>query len=130
MIRNVIIGVLLVLLAGAGIWYYLTSVDHTPIGKILNNPRDYDNKIITISGEVTDRTSLFFLKYFKLKDKTGEIVVVTDRALPVVGSKVRVKGKIEEAFAIGDQQMLVFVEDNNNRRKQSALTTSKACFRT
>jgi hypothetical protein len=56
---------------------------------------------------------------FYLKDKTVELVVVTDRALPVVGSKIRVKGRIEEAFSIGNQQMLVFVEETQAKKAQA-----------
>jgi hypothetical protein len=32
-----------------------TLVDHTPIEKILKNPRADDEKVIAISGEVADR---------------------------------------------------------------------------
>ncbi|MDA8083097.1 MAG: hypothetical protein M0024_05520 [Nitrospiraceae bacterium] len=110
MIRKIIIGVLLAaVLVGGGV-YFFTQVDHTPIGKILKNPREYDGKVITIAGDVTDSTSLLVVKFFKLKDKTGEITVITKRSLPNVGAKERVKGHVEEAFSIGDQQMLVFVE--------------------
>lgn len=111
MIKNIIIGILLAVILGGGAWYYFTQVDHTPIGNIVKDPRAYDGRVITIAGEVTERTSLVFVKFFKLKDNTGEITVITKRSLPVVGAKERVKGKIEEAFTIGDQQMLVFVEE-------------------
>ena len=47
-----------------------------------------------------------------LRDKTGEIIVVTKKPLPEVRSKVRVTGKIDEAFSIGDQRLLVFVEES------------------
>jgi uncharacterized protein YjbJ (UPF0337 family) len=118
MIKNIIIGALIVVILGGGAWYYLTQVDHTPIEKILKNPRAYEGKAITIAGEVTDRTSLVIVKFFKLKDKTGEITVITKRSLPAVGAKERVKGKVQEAFAIGDQQMLVFVEESEEKDKK------------
>jgi hypothetical protein len=38
-------------------------------------------------------------------------VVVTKMPLPVISTQVRVKGMFEEATAIVDQQMLVFVEE-------------------
>ncbi len=118
MIKNIIIGILIAVILGGGAWYYFTQVDHTPIEKILKNPRAYDGKTLTIAGEVTDRTSLMVIKFFKLKDKTGEITVITKRSLPAIGSKERVKGKVEEAFSLGDQQMLVFVEDAGNKKEQ------------
>src|SRR3990172_7700285 len=111
MIKNIIIGVLIAVIFGCGAWYYFTYVDHIPIGKILKNPRGYEGKNISIEGEVTSRTLLLFVKFFRLKDKTGEITVITKRTLPAVGARERVKGKAEEAFTLGDQQMLVFVEE-------------------
>jgi aspartyl/asparaginyl-tRNA synthetase len=118
MIKNIIIGVLIAVILGGGAWYYFIQVDHTPIEKILKNPRAYDGKEITIAGEVTDRTSLLFVKFFKLKDKTGEITVTTKKSLPAVGAKERVKGKVEEAFTIGDQQLLVFVENEGEKSQK------------
>lgn len=83
----------------------------TPINKIIENPHDYSGKAVTISGEVQDAFSLLVIKYFVVKDKTGEIVVVTQRPLPKKGSKIKVKGTVEEAFSIGDEQLIVIVEN-------------------
>jgi len=83
----------------------------TPIGKILADPRSYAGKTVTVSGEVTQIFSLVFIKYFKLRDKTGEIVIVSYRPLPRIGTKVKVKGTVQEAFSIGDQQLIVIHEE-------------------
>ena len=87
----------------------------TPIGKILADPRAYAGKTVTVSGEVTQVFSFIFIKYFKLKDKTGEIVVVTDKPLPKVGTEIKVKGTVQEAFSIGDQQLIVIAEQSKPR---------------
>ena len=110
-VMKFLIGLVIILLMVAGAYFYFTKVDHTPIGNILKEPREYYEKSLTIAGEVTDRASLLVVKYFRVKDKTGEIVVVTGKPLPSVGSKVRVHGEIKEAFSIGTEQMLVFVEE-------------------
>ncbi len=89
-----------------------TGLFSTPIGKILADPRAYAGKTVTVSGEVTQVFSLIFIKYFRLRDKTGEIVVVTDKPLPKVGTKISVKGTVQEAFSIGDQQLIVIVEES------------------
>ena len=86
----------------------------TPIGNILKNPRDYDGKIVHVKGQVTESFNLLLLKYFKLKDDTGEIVVVTDRILPKQGTSATVKGHVQEAFSIGDVQCIVIVEESEN----------------
>ncbi len=82
----------------------------TSIGNILDKPRDYSEKKVTVSGEVTEVFSLFVIKYFVIRDKTGQIAVVSDNPLPRKGTTVRVTGIVREAFSIGDQQLLVLVE--------------------
>ncbi len=105
--------VILVLAAAGGIWYYSSRVQHAPIEKILSNPRAFEGKSVTIEGEVTDRTAFFVVvKFFKVKDKTGEITVVTTRTLPAINSTVRVKGRIDELFAIGDHKLVVLDEES------------------
>ena len=84
----------------------------TPIGKILADPRAYAGKTVTVSGEVTQMFSLVFIKYFRVRDETGEIVIVTDKPLPKLGTKIKVKGTVQEAFSIGDQQLIVIVEQS------------------
>ncbi|HVP80903.1 MAG TPA: hypothetical protein VMV04_23690 [Thermodesulfobacteriota bacterium] len=114
MARKVTIGisVLIVLTIAGGLWYYLGRDHRTSIEKILSHPGEYQGKTVTIEGEVTDRTGFFVvLKFFKLRDKTGEIMVVTKKSPPEIKSTVSVKGKIDEAFPIGDQKLLIFVEE-------------------
>ncbi len=94
--------------------FYLTSCSEglfsTPIGKIQANPRDYDGKPVTVKGTVTESANLLLLKFFVVKDATGEIHVVTERIIPNKGETVTVKGKVQEAFALGDQRLIVIVE--------------------
>ena len=100
------------ILLSALILFGCGSLFPTPIGKILADPRAYAGKTVTVSGEVTQIFSLVFIKYFRLRDETGEIVIVTDRPLPKVGTKIKVKGTVQEAFSIGDQQLIVIVEQS------------------
>ncbi len=105
--------VVILILIGGGIWYYTARVQHAEIEKILSNPKAYEGKEITIEGEVTDRTAFFVgVKFFKVKDKTGEITVVTKRTLPAIKSTARVKGRIDEAFPVGDQKFVVLTEES------------------
>jgi hypothetical protein len=84
----------------------------TPIKKILENPRDYSGKPVKISGEVTEVFGLLVVRYFVMKDKTGEIIVVTKRPLPREGIKITVNGTVHEAFSIGDKHVVVVVEND------------------
>ena len=107
----VMIAIIAVIAIGAGAWYYFSQTHRTDIDKIVGNPGAYAGKEVAIEGEVTDRTALFgALKFYKLKDKSGEMIVVSKRSLPEMRSNVGVKGRIDEAFSLGDQKLVVFVE--------------------
>jgi hypothetical protein len=80
----------------------------------LENPRAYAGKTVSVSGEVTQILSFVFIKYFKVRDGTGEITIVTEKPLPKIGVKIKVKGTVEEAFSIGDKQLLVIKEKNHS----------------
>ncbi len=86
------------------------GIGTTNIGDITGHPRDYAGKEVTVSGEVTETFSLFVIKYFVLKDSTGEITVVTERSLPAKGEKIKVKGVVKEAMSIGTKTSLVLME--------------------
>jgi hypothetical protein len=110
--KKVILPAILIVLAiGAGAWYYFNYIQPTAIEKIISNPSAFTGKEVSIEGEVTDRTAFFgVLKFYKVKDKSGEIIVVTRRSLPEIRSAVGVKGRIDDAFPLGDQKLVLFVE--------------------
>lgn len=101
----------MIVLAGILMASSCSTIVSTPIRKIIENPRDYSGKAVVVRGEVTEIFGLFFVKYFVLNDNTGEITVVTQRPLPKKGTKIRVKGTVQEAFSLGDQQLIVIVEE-------------------
>ena len=50
--------------------------------------------MVTIEGEVTDRTSFFVaIKFYKVRDKTGEIIVVTKNTLPELKAILRERAR-------------------------------------
>ncbi len=111
MFKGIIIVILIAVIIAAVVWYYKTNIEGiTTIGKILKDPSVYEGKIITIKGKVTERVSFMIIKYYKLKDRKGEIMVITEKPLPSVGAKITVKGKVNNAFSLGGEQMLVFME--------------------
>ena len=119
MLKKIIIGVsiVIVIVIGAGVWYYFSQVYTTSIQKIVNNPGGYTGKELAIKGEVTDRTSFFgSLKFYKLKDESGEMIVTTRKSLPEVGLSAVVKGRIDEEFALGNQMLLVFIEESIEKK--------------
>lgn len=92
------------------------GIGSTKIGSIVGHPRDYADKEVTISGEVTETFSLFVVKYFVVRDNSGEISVITEKPLPVKGEKIEVKGTVKETFSFGTKTALVLVETNEKSK--------------
>jgi len=114
MIKNKIQRVGLIIIFSSLLLFSCDSLFTTPINKIFENPRAYAGKTVSVSGEVTQTLSFVFIKYFKVRDGTGEITIVTEKPLPKIGTKIKVKGTVEEAFSIGDKQLLVIKEKNHS----------------
>jgi hypothetical protein len=88
----------------------------TSIKDIRDDPRAYDGKTVTVSGEVKSATSLLVVKFFTLADSTGEIIVITERPLPKNGQRLRVRGVVHEAFSIGNESVMVIEESGGESR--------------
>jgi hypothetical protein len=122
MTKKIIIAVSIIIVIGAlaGGWYYFSQVHPTSIQKIVNNPGDYAGKELAIEGEITDRTAFFgTLKFYKIKDKSGDVIVITKKSLPEVKSNAVVKGRIVDEFALGDQKLTVFREESIEKKAKN-----------
>ena len=87
-----------------------SSVFPVKINTILENPRDYADKKVTVSGTVEETFSLVVVKYFVLRDDTGSIPVITQGVMPVRGNEIKITGTVQEAFSLGDQHLVVLIE--------------------
>jgi len=85
-------------------------IGRTPIRDILDHPRAYHGKKVTVAGEVTRGVNLLVVRYFIVRDATGEIPVVTQGAVPRPGERVWVTGVVNQAFVLGDQSLVVLIE--------------------
>jgi aspartyl/asparaginyl-tRNA synthetase len=83
----------------------------TPIREILDHPERYDGKSVTVAGEVESATNLVVIRYYRVRDATGTISVITPKAVPRRGTTVRVKGIVHQAFAVGDESLTVLNEE-------------------
>ncbi len=84
----------------------------TPIGHILRDPRQYNGKIVHIYGTVQKSVNVIGIRYYIVRDHTGEIPVITDGAVPPVGVEVRVKGIVHQAYSLFGKQLVVIFEEN------------------
>lgn len=84
----------------------------TPISKIKTSPDKYQNKTVFVYGEVVSSSKLPLSEKgsFILRDKTGEIKVITDGSLPKTGEKKLVKGKVQSNFVLFDKHFGVVIK--------------------
>ena len=84
----------------------------TTIAEIHADRPTYDGKSVTLEWELASRLSLIPWKTYVLNDGTGEITVVTKKALPNVGARMTVSGRTGEGFSLGSQQTLVLIDES------------------
>ena len=89
----------------------------TKIKEILDHPRNYEEKEVTIFGTVTDAASILVVKYFEIKDDTGTIKVVTDRVLPAKGEKIKVTGRTS-VIEVGSERWVVLREKSRANKSE------------
>jgi aspartyl/asparaginyl-tRNA synthetase len=85
----------------------------TKIRDILDHPRNYQSKEITVYGTVTNAVALLVIKYYEIQDDTGSIKVVTDNLLPARGEKLSVTGRTT-VVELGTERWIVLRENTDS----------------
>ncbi|NNE98375.1 MAG: hypothetical protein HKN25_05065 [Pyrinomonadaceae bacterium] len=96
----------------------------TSIAEIESNPAKYQNKEVAVAGitgtsyglsiPLSDKSG----GIYKIDDGTGSIWVITDRIVPSKGSKLGVKGKIQNGISYnGKNYGLVLIESDRKFKK-------------
>jgi hypothetical protein len=79
------------------------------ISELKSNPGRYHDRTVKIDGVVTDSwgTSLLPFRMYKVDDGTGEVTVLANSGnrMPSRGSRVHVKGKVNEVAVFGGQSL-------------------------
>jgi uncharacterized protein YceK len=82
-------------------------VVRTPsVAELKYNPARYENKTVAVTGVVTSSWGLPLVpfKLYKINDGTGELTVVAQGGrTPTKGSRVRVKGRVNDVATFGGQ---------------------------
>ena len=93
------------------------------IRDLIDDPRTYVDRTVTIDGEVVGMLSLFVVKYFTVNDGTASINVFTAKPLPRKGQRIRVTGKVEEMFSFGSRTLLILTEENKGEARPGTQRT-------
>jgi hypothetical protein len=87
----------------------------TPIGDLLNDPSRYDGKTVRIQGEVKGSLGGLGVGAYEVRDKTGTLAVVSDKADPPrSGTKIGVKGKFDALLNLGFKSLSVLREESRS----------------
>jgi DNA/RNA endonuclease YhcR with UshA esterase domain len=93
---------------------------HPRINDIKYNPGRYQNHTVTVDGVVTSSwgVPLVPIKLYKVDDGTGEVTVVAhDGRAPSKGSRVSVKGRVNDVAAFGGQSIGLHIEQEHLKFK-------------
>ena len=83
----------------------------TPIGELLDNPAKYDGKTVNVRGEVKESAGGLGLGAYQIRDDTGTLTVVSEKAGPPrSGSTIGVKGRFEALITLGSKSLAVLRE--------------------
>jgi hypothetical protein len=81
---------------------------HPKVADLKYNPGRYQNKSVTVEGVVTSSWGIPLVpfKLYKVDDGTGEMTVVSqDGRTPTKGSRVSVRGRVNEVATFGGQSV-------------------------
>ena len=82
------------------------SLRNPSVSDLRRNPGRYQNHTVSIDGVVTNSWGVPLMPYkmYKVDDGTGELTVLSQGfRMPTRGSRVRVKGKVDELAVFGGQ---------------------------
>ncbi len=87
----------------------------TPIGELLDDPSRYDGKTVRVEGEVRGSAGGLGLGAYQVRDETGTLTVVSERASPPrEGANVQVKGRFDALFTLGSRGLAVLREESRS----------------
>jgi hypothetical protein len=90
----------------------------TRIGTILDDPSEYDGRMVRVEGEVTETIAVPFVGgTYAVSDGTGTLRVVSDEGgVPREGAEVSVTGIFRALFSLGAESLSVLEERDRDVR--------------
>lgn len=91
--------------------------DVTPIRTLLDDPAQYDGRVVRIAGEVTGSMGVLGFGAYQVDDGTGTLPVVSkEGGAPREGARVGVEGTFRAAFTFATETAAVIVEKSRTTR--------------
>lgn len=77
---------------------WLSAACTTSMGRVTADPSRYRNREVTVSGTVVASVSALGRGAYRVEDDSGALWVVSTVGVPREGSRVSVKGRIQDGF--------------------------------
>lgn len=90
------------------------------IAELKDQPTKYDDKTVSITGEVTSSWGIPLVPFqlYNVDDGSGEITVLSRSGrAPAKGTRVEVKGKINEFAVFGGRSVGLHVQEEDRKIK-------------
>jgi hypothetical protein len=94
---------------------------HPSVAELKYNPARYQNKTVSIDGVVTSAWGVPMVpfKLYKIDDGTGEMTVVSQHGrTPTKGSRVSVRGRVNDVATFGGQSVGLHIEETHLKFKR------------
>lgn len=95
----------------------LTGCGSVKIGRINADPSRYQNRVVHVSGTVTNSVGVLGTGGYQLEDETGKIFVVSRSGVPSRGSRVNVTGVVSPGVQVLGQPVGVAIREERHRLK-------------
>lgn len=100
-------------LAYLALWGSKPAVDalmKTDMSILLEKPREFDGRRVVVSGAVERSAAIFGIGGYVLRHGEAEILIVTTRGTPKIGSHITVQGTFKQAIQFDRLQYPVIFE--------------------
>jgi hypothetical protein len=90
------------------------------VAQLKDQPARYYNKTVTVKGVVTKSWGLPLVpfQFYSIDDGTGQITVIGHQGrVPPTGSRVDVKGRVQELAAFGGQSLGLHLDETKRKIK-------------
>jgi hypothetical protein len=93
----------------------LTACGSVKIGRINADPSRYQNRVVRVTGTVTNSVGVLGTGGYQIEDETGKIYVISRTGVPSRGSRVNVTGVVSPGVQVLGNPIGVAIREESHR---------------
>ena len=99
----------------AGCCLLSACVSRVSIGRIVNDPQRYQDRMVRLDGRVTESVNAIVAGGYQIEDNTGKIVVLSAAGAPRKGTDVTLTGRVSPTVSLLGQLFGTVIRERNRR---------------